>query len=445
MRTAMSTCGLERTCITGWWNHLENQAIGNILFRAMPTVSTNPNAPFILWLQGGPGASGIGFGCFGEIGPLNISLQPRATSWTTAANLLFIDSPVGAGYSYVDDLALLPKDNAAIAKDVVTLLTNLSKSTVGPLPKLSSVPFYIFCESYGGKMAVSITTAIFAAIDAGSLKLDFKGIALGDSWIDGISYVDTWAPFLRATSLMSEHAKTTIVDPLVAKADAAVAQGDWSGATNYWAEVENGISSAANNVNFYNILQWSCEPLCATSAPVLSAEHAELAPTSINRTLLSQAFSRRIGAHTNNILDDLMNGPIRQMLGDVSPKVTSWAFQSGAVFSTLSPDFMKPVLQELDTHLASGRISIVVYEGQVDLICGSMGAEMWMNKLKWSGLSSFLAQPRAPFYVAGDRVNPAGFRASYKTLSLFQILKAGHMVPTDQGEAALLMVKQIVG
>ncbi|KAL8163741.1 UNVERIFIED_CONTAM: hypothetical protein K2H54_036241 [Gekko kuhli] len=37
--------------------------------------------PLILWLQGGPGASGCGYGNFEEIGPLDADLKPRRTTW----------------------------------------------------------------------------------------------------------------------------------------------------------------------------------------------------------------------------------------------------------------------------------------------------------------------------------------------------------------------------
>ena len=37
-----------------------------------------------------------------EIGPYEIGWKPRKHSWAEAANLLFIDSPVGSGWSHVD-------------------------------------------------------------------------------------------------------------------------------------------------------------------------------------------------------------------------------------------------------------------------------------------------------------------------------------------------------
>ena len=50
-----------------------------------------------------------------------MSLKPRNTSWTQAANILFVDNPVGTGYSYVDDDSAFTTDVEQIAKDLLTL------------------------------------------------------------------------------------------------------------------------------------------------------------------------------------------------------------------------------------------------------------------------------------------------------------------------------------
>ena len=48
--------------------------------------------------QGGPGASGVGYGNFEECGPLDLNLNRRNTSWTGLAHTIFVDNPVGSGY-----------------------------------------------------------------------------------------------------------------------------------------------------------------------------------------------------------------------------------------------------------------------------------------------------------------------------------------------------------
>jgi serine carboxypeptidase 1 len=112
-----------------------------------------------------------------------------------------VENPVGAGWSYVDDLSLLPTNNSQIADDLVTLFT----AFLTAYPVFQTVPFFVFCESYGGKMTTTFATALLAAIDAGKVKSNFRGVALGDSWISGIDFTDTWGTVLRTSALMEAN------------------------------------------------------------------------------------------------------------------------------------------------------------------------------------------------------------------------------------------------
>ena len=59
----------------------------------------------VIWLNGGPGCSSMD-GALMEIGPYrlkdNHTLRYNDGSWDEFTNILFIDNPVGTGYSYVN-------------------------------------------------------------------------------------------------------------------------------------------------------------------------------------------------------------------------------------------------------------------------------------------------------------------------------------------------------
>lgn len=59
----------------------------------------------VIWLNGGPGCSSMD-GAMMEVGPYRVkkdgNLELNDGSWDEFANLLFIDNPVGTGFSYVD-------------------------------------------------------------------------------------------------------------------------------------------------------------------------------------------------------------------------------------------------------------------------------------------------------------------------------------------------------
>jgi serine carboxypeptidase 1 len=72
-------------------------------------------------------------------------------------NVLFVDNPVGSGFSYVEKEDLLVKNNLDIAKDLVALL----KDFFSKLSEFQTTPFYIFSESYGGKMATGLARQLY--------------------------------------------------------------------------------------------------------------------------------------------------------------------------------------------------------------------------------------------------------------------------------------------
>ena len=74
------------------------------------------------------------------------------------------------------------------------------------MPYFSKTPFYIFCESYGGKMTAAFAVALFQEIQSGGIECNFQGVALGDSWISPIDSVLTWGPYLYQTSLLDLNA-----------------------------------------------------------------------------------------------------------------------------------------------------------------------------------------------------------------------------------------------
>ena len=57
-----------------------------------------------------------------EIGPLDINLEPRNTTWTQSANILFVDNPVGTGFSYVTSKDLLTTNATGIALDLLVFM-----------------------------------------------------------------------------------------------------------------------------------------------------------------------------------------------------------------------------------------------------------------------------------------------------------------------------------
>ena len=123
--------------------------------------------PLVLWLQGGPGCSSL-FGLLYENGQIHFSgmkdnstgvptLVANPYAWTKVANMLWLEQPVGVGFSYcADRKGDCTGQNFGL--DAYHFFLNFLKG----YPELASVPFHITGESYAGVSAPArhISTAL---------------------------------------------------------------------------------------------------------------------------------------------------------------------------------------------------------------------------------------------------------------------------------------------
>nr|CAB3495706.1 unnamed protein product [Digitaria exilis] len=350
--------------------------------------------PTILWLQGGPGASGVGLGNFLEVGPLDVNLKPRNSTWLQKADLIFVDNPVGVGYSYVEDDSLLVKTDWEQAADATTLL----KALVKELPTLQSSPLFLVAESYGGKYAATLGASVARAIRSGKLKINLAGVALGDSWISPEDFTLSYTPLLLSVSRLDDNAG----DEAKKKAEDVKRQieaGQFADAQGSWSDLLDFISTKSGNVDLYNFL------LDSGMDPVSADTPTGSSPSSVQALM----YATYLGSQDSdsNTIDGIMNGAIKEKL-KIVPKNLKWV----------------EVSQKVDELLSYG-INVTVYNGQLDVICSTNGAEAWVQKLKWDGLKSFLSLPRQSLYC-GQSKGTKAFVRSYKNLHFYWILGAGH-------------------
>ncbi|KAH9676765.1 serine carboxypeptidase-like 25 [Citrus sinensis] len=106
-----------------------NKVPGRALFYWLTEATHNPlNKPLVVWLNGGPGCSSVAYGASEEIGPFRINktasgLYLNKLSWNTEANLLFLETPAGVGFSYTNRSSdLLDTGDGRTAKDSLQFL-----------------------------------------------------------------------------------------------------------------------------------------------------------------------------------------------------------------------------------------------------------------------------------------------------------------------------------
>uniref|UniRef100_A0A8D1I3F5 Carboxypeptidase n=1 Tax=Sus scrofa TaxID=9823 RepID=A0A8D1I3F5_PIG len=388
--------------------------------------ATNPcknftELPLVMWLQGGPGGSSTGFGNFEEIGPLDSDLKPRRTTWLQAASLLFVDNPVGTGFSYVNRSNAYAKDLATVASDMMVLL----KTFFDRHKEFQTIPFYIFSESYGGKMAAGIALELHKVMGT---MTSFRATTNLFSMYVVLDSVVSWGPYLYSMSLLDDQGLAEVSQVAEQVLD-AINKGLYREATDLWGKAEMVVEQNTDGVNFYNIL---------TKSSPMSAVESSLEFT---QSHLVRLFQRHVRHLQQNALSQLMNGPIRKKL-KIIPEDCFWGGQATNVFLNMEGDFMKPVISIVDELLEAG-VNVTVYNGQLDLIVDTMGQEAWLRKLKWAELPKFNQLRWKPLYSDPKSSETSAFVKSYKNLAFYWILRAGHMVPSDQGDMALKMLRLV--
>ncbi|KAK6970727.1 serine carboxypeptidase CPVL, partial [Biomphalaria glabrata] len=138
---------------------VDNVAKKHVFFWFFPSKHNTSHSPLVIWLQGGPGRSSLE-GLLWENGPLqivvgkigSITCKPREISWTDTMSMLYIDSPVGTGFSYVENkTAGYRLTRYDIARDLTTFLKQFYKL----FPEYKSRELYIGGEDYAAKYVIS--------------------------------------------------------------------------------------------------------------------------------------------------------------------------------------------------------------------------------------------------------------------------------------------------
>ncbi|CAI0442997.1 unnamed protein product [Linum tenue] len=152
------------------------------LFYYFVEAATNSTSkPLVLWLNGGPGCSSIGLGAFSEHGPFKPNaaglLVNNDYSWNKEANMLYLESPAGVGFSYSVNTSFYE-----LVNDTITAKDNLAflQRWLVKFPEYNNRDLLITGESYAGHYVPQLAQLI---VESGS-NLNLKGIAIGNPLLE---------------------------------------------------------------------------------------------------------------------------------------------------------------------------------------------------------------------------------------------------------------------
>ncbi|XP_028155892.1 venom serine carboxypeptidase-like [Ostrinia furnacalis] len=352
------------------------------------------DTPWIIWLQGGPGASSL-YGLFTEIGPFFVNddhnLEELKYSWGKNHSLLFIDNPVGTGFSFTDDDRGYATNQTTIGENLYSALQQF----LTLFPELRKAPLTIAGESYAGKHIPSLGVQIHWHREENE-PINLYGMAIGNGFIDPQT-LQRYSHFVREAGLVDDR-----VADFMAQFESAVVQfisdGEMLKAYAYYNYLLQLFSTESHLHNLYNFLQDD-----------ISLD----------------------GAYT----EYLQRSEVRRALHVGNTNFTS----IGVVYRKLVPDFMGSAKMWLEELLDNYRV--MLYNGHLDIIVAYHPSVNTYKSLAFSGSAQFAKAARKPWYH-NERL--AGYYKTAGNLTEVMIRGAGHMVPADQPAAALGLISAFV-
>ncbi|KAF0924928.1 hypothetical protein E2562_015002 [Oryza meyeriana var. granulata] len=174
------------------------------LFYYFAEAELDPDTkPLVLWLNGGPGCSSVGVGAFSENGPFRPSgnvLVRNEYSWNKEANMLYLESPAGVGFSYSTDPSFYGGvGDSRTARDNLRFL----QGWFAKFLQYKGRDLYITGESYAGHYVPQLAQRM-VEFNKREKLFNLKGIALGNPVLEFATDFNSRAEFFWSHGLISD-------------------------------------------------------------------------------------------------------------------------------------------------------------------------------------------------------------------------------------------------
>ncbi|KAH7689935.1 Peptidase S10 serine carboxypeptidase protein [Dioscorea alata] len=376
--------------------------------------------PLLLWLSGGPGCSSFYALAF-QNGPLKFrnvkhngslpTLVYHPFSWTKVSNMIFLDSPVGTGYSFSNT------PQTCINGDVTSSLRvhKFIRKWLIDHPKFLSNPLYVCGDSYAGKVVPFITHLISQGIESGVQPiLNLKGYLLGNPFTGEVIDVNARVPYAHNMGIISDE---------IYKSTTLFCKGeDYENPTKaLCAKKLQVVEKYFDEIDMFHILAPKC-PLASLKPKNLSGQRRFLKDVP---PLKCKSYGYYLSGIWAN--DDVVRDALH--------------IQKGAVPKWIRCNHNLPYIKDLPSNvkyqhkLTSRGYRALVYSGDHDLAVPHIGTQTWIRSLNYSIIDDWRS------WFSGGQV--AGYTRTYANNLTFATIKgAGHTAPEYKPRESLAMVKR---
>eukprot|EP00937_MAST-01D_sp_MAST-1D-sp2_P003484 g3484.t1 len=417
--------------------------------------------PVVVWFNGGPPCSSA-LGLFTEVGPLvpvyggagggdaSVVLRRNPWSWSRAATLVVLETPLGVGFSYN---ATAPTAASYAATDSSTAALNLGALLAlfgagGAFAELGANPLFLAGESYAGVYVPLLAQRLVAS--SAPLRRSLAGVLVGNGAVaTGAWYEDGLA--VRRTDFLAQHA----LFPASLHVRLRAACGNFTARPRPPA-CESALravaDAAGDRLNVYDVRQ-TCRHV--------SDDYSLLHNLGLDLGLgLGTGANPRARALVRGLAADpclgtaplieWMNAPaVRRALHVGAGAAPSPAGDGGWV--DCGGSFGRNVRytrEQMDERqsvypaLLRASVPLLIYNGDQDVCIPYSQDEEWtVDIAERVGLESDVEW--RPWVVAQQ---VAGYERRWgRNLTFATVKGAGHMVPATQGQRALAMLTRFLG
>ncbi|XP_066539916.1 probable serine carboxypeptidase CPVL [Hoplias malabaricus] len=380
----------------------------NLFFWFFPAQVSPETAPVLLWLQGGPGGTSM-FGLFVEHGPYvvykNLTLGYRDFPWTSRYSVLYIDNPVGTGWSFTENDRGYATNQDDVGQDLYNALVQFFQI----FSEFQSNDFYATGESYAGKYVPAVGYYIHKNNPFAKVKINFKGVAIGDGLCDPELMMGGYADFLYQTGMVDELQRQYVK----LQTDVGIKliqQQRWIEAFEVFDSLLNGdlvpypsyFQNVTGCTNYFNYMQ--CKE------PVDQEYFAKFV------TLPNVRSSIHVGNLTFNNGSEVE----KHLLQDVMKSIKPWL------------------------GILMDKYRVLIYSGQLDVIVAAPLTERFLPTVNWTGADELKKAERFHWKIRPSDTEVAGYVRQVNEFYQVIVRGGGHILPYDQPERAFVMIDKFL-
>ncbi|CAO3608033.1 unnamed protein product [Cunninghamella blakesleeana] len=387
---------------------------GNLFFWMLEQEKAKTTNKLIFWLNGGPGCSSMD-GMFLENGPYRVNpdltLSVNPGGWQDQATIVFLDQPVGTGFSYANGNGFMHNLDQ-IADEFIVFLDKFMEV----FPYLQERELYIAGESFAGTYIPYFARNILDINKSErKTKYNLKGLAIGNGWIAPLHQYRAYVDFSTANNLITGEFKKKADEQLI------------------MCEKEIQKESLIN-VDM-------CENIMDTILKGSRLENGDC--VNIYDIRLRNETWRECGRtwpHELVFVEKYLKTPELKLAIHSQNQVLGWQECSGYVSRALNGDKSKPSYDLLPDILKE--INVLLFSGERDLICNHIGTEYLISNMTWNNGDGLEGAEEKDWYV-NDKI--VGTYTEARGLTYVLIKDGSHMVPYDKPTETLDMINRFMG